>query len=159
MIHWKRQPSGFSLVEVTLALGVAAFCLIAVSGLLSVGVQTNQRSTSQTLATNIMAAAAADLRNTTKVAFGTSPSGSSPLFLIPASGTTTIYFDASGSQTAVTSAQVYRLSVTTSNSNPTIAPTYAKMQVTWPAAVDPADPTTGTPAGSVETFAAIDLHN
>src|ERR1043166_3988625 len=121
MIHWKRQPFGFSLVEVTLALGVAAFCLIAVSGLLSVGVQTNQRSTSQTLATNIMAAAAADLRNTTKVAFGTSPSGSSPLFLIPASGTTTIYFDASGSQTAVTSAQVYRLSVTTSNSNPTIA--------------------------------------
>ena len=38
----------FSLVEVTLALGVAAFCLIAVFGLMPVGVQTNRNATSQT---------------------------------------------------------------------------------------------------------------
>ncbi|HEV2841922.1 MAG TPA: hypothetical protein VGW39_11395 [Chthoniobacterales bacterium] len=32
---------GFSLVEVTLALGVASVCLIAIFGLLPVGLRTN----------------------------------------------------------------------------------------------------------------------
>ena len=50
-----HRECAFSLVEVTLALGVAAFCLIAVFGLLLVGVQTNQRATSQTAAGSIMA--------------------------------------------------------------------------------------------------------
>ncbi len=58
--------SAFSLVEVTLALGIAAFCLIAVFGLIPVGVQTNRNATSQTAATNIMAAVIADLRATPK---------------------------------------------------------------------------------------------
>jgi len=155
----KKSHSAFSLVEVTLALGVAAFCLVTVAGLLSVGLQTNQRSTSQTVATNIITAVVTDLRNSTKVALGQSPSGSSPQFQIPVSGTATIYFDGSGYKTTLASTQfpaVYRLKVTTSNSNPTAAPTFATLQVTWPAAVNPA---TGTPAGSIETFAAFDLHN
>src|SRR5882724_1379565 len=37
----KSRAAAFSLIEVVLALGVAAFCLIAVLGLLPVGVQTN----------------------------------------------------------------------------------------------------------------------
>ena len=56
--------TAFSLVEVTLALGIAAFCLIAVFGIMPVGVQTNRNATSQTAATNIMAAVIADLRAT-----------------------------------------------------------------------------------------------
>ena len=55
----------FSLVEVTLALGIAAFCLIAVFGLIPVGVQTNRNATSQTAATNIIASVIADMRATT----------------------------------------------------------------------------------------------
>jgi uncharacterized protein (TIGR02598 family) len=157
----KKSRSAFSLVEVTLALGVAAFCFVTVAGLLSVGLQTNQRSTSQTAATNIIAAVVTDLRSTAKVAaLGQSPSGSSPQFQIPVSGgpPQTIYFDGSGYKTTLASTQfpaVYRLKVTITN--PTAA-TFAQLQVTWPAVVDPADPTTGTPAGSVETFAAFDLH-
>ena len=58
--------AAFSLVEVTLALGVAAFCLIAVFGLMPIGVQTNRNATSQTAATNIMASVVADLRATPK---------------------------------------------------------------------------------------------
>src|SRR5439155_19959726 len=54
----------FSLVEVTLAIGVAAFCLLAVFGLVRIGVQTNRNATSQTAAANIMAAVVADLRGT-----------------------------------------------------------------------------------------------
>ena len=60
------KNSAFSLVEVTLALGIAAFCLIAVFGLMPIGVQTNRNATSQTAATNIMAAVVADLRATPK---------------------------------------------------------------------------------------------
>ena len=60
----KRVASAFSLVELTLALGIAAFCLIAVFGLMPIGVQTNRNATSQTAATNILAAVVADLRAT-----------------------------------------------------------------------------------------------
>src|SRR5439155_27206844 len=42
------RAAAFSLLEVVLALGVAAFCLIAVLGLLLVGVQTNRNASSQT---------------------------------------------------------------------------------------------------------------
>ena len=73
---WHRSW-GFSLVELTLALGVAAFCLITVFALVPIGVQTNRNATSQTTATNIMALAVADLRGTTTI------SQVSPLLQIP----------------------------------------------------------------------------
>ena len=41
---------GFSLVEVTLALGVASVCLIAIFGLLPVGLRTNQDAIQQVAA-------------------------------------------------------------------------------------------------------------
>ena len=62
----KQITSAFSLVELTLALGIAAFCLIAVIGLVPVAVLTTRNATSQTAATNIMAAVVADLRATPK---------------------------------------------------------------------------------------------
>ncbi len=154
MISPTHKASAFSLIEVTLALGVAAFCLLAISGLLTVGVKTNKKSTSQNVATNILAAAVSDLRASPKVALGQSPGGSSPLFGISLSGTTRVFFDTSGSKTDVPAAQAYRLTVTASNSGAS-TPTYASLQVSWPAAVDPA---TGSPDGSTETFAAVDLH-
>src|SRR5438876_5057842 len=86
----KRFTSGFSLVELTLALGIAAFCLIAVFGLMPVGVQTNRNATSQTAATNIMAAVVADLRATPT--FNTSSTDFGIIF-----GTNeTLYFDGTG---------------------------------------------------------------
>ena len=60
----KSRAAAFSLVEVTLALGVAAFCLLAVLGLLPVGVQTNRNASSQTIASNIIATVVSDLRTT-----------------------------------------------------------------------------------------------
>src|SRR6266436_9605752 len=62
MMFGLRRVHAFSLVELTLAIGVAAFCLIAVFGLIPVGVQTNRNATSQTQATSIIAFAVADLR-------------------------------------------------------------------------------------------------
>src|SRR6266516_6265509 len=61
----KRSVSGtgaFSLVEVTLALGVAAFCLIAVLGLLPTSLRTQQASIEQTVANGVMTEILGDLR-------------------------------------------------------------------------------------------------
>ena len=138
--------AAFSLVEVTLALGIAAFCLIAVIGIIPVGVQTNRNATSQTAATNVMAAVIADLRATPTttntslqfaISFGTS-------------GTQTRYFDGSGTaSTSMTANSRYRVDIRWSS-----APTglrYADVKVWWPAAA-----TAANASGSTEMFAAFD---
>src|SRR5207247_3042045 len=92
MTYRNYKLGAFSLVEVTLALGVGAFCLIAVFGLLPVGVQTNQRATSQTAATSIMANVIADLRSTPKP-----PSiNTSVQYQVRFGTSKTLYFDSSG---------------------------------------------------------------
>jgi uncharacterized protein (TIGR02598 family) len=140
------KAAAFSLVEVVLALGVAAFCLIAILGLMPVGVQTNRSATSQTAAANIMAAIVADLRTTPAAAT------TSPEFAITFGTEKTLFFDASGqAATSLSSDSRYRLNVTW-NSAPT-GLQYAVLKVTWPASVDPA---TATPSGSVKIFAAFD---
>lgn len=48
------ESTAFSLVEVTLALGVAAFCLVVLLGLLPIGVKTQQASIQQTTASQII---------------------------------------------------------------------------------------------------------
>ena len=138
------STSAFSLVELTLALGIAAFCLIAVFGLMPVGVQTNRNATSQTAATNIMAAVIADLRATPKanttstqfgITFGTNPPPR--------------YFDGAGQFTTSLGANSrYQLNVTWYG---TTGLRYADLKVTWPAAATPANA-----SGSVEMFAAFD---
>ena len=136
----------FSLVELVIALGVAAFCLIAVFGLMPVGMQTNRNATSQTAATNIIAGIVADLRATPAAAT------TSPQFGITFGTDKTLYFDTSGqASTSLSTDSRYRLSITW-NSAPT-GLHYAALKVTWPAA---ADPEVTTPNGSVETFAAFD---
>ena len=161
----QQSKDGFSLVEVTLALGIAAFCLIAVFGLIPVAALTNRNATSQTRATNITAAVIADLRATPKT------NSASLQFAIPFfTSNTTRYFD-SQAQCSCDSAGVqrpnpltrtcsaswspalqprYRVTITWSGS--TTLP-YADLKVTWPAEVDP---TTTTPSGSTEMFAAFD---
>ena len=146
----KREfTSGFSLVEVTLALGVAAFCLIAVFGIMPVGVQTNRNATSQTAATNIMAAVVADLRatptfNTTSTQFG-----------ITFGTNTTLYFDGQGQAATLLSPPSptpfqprYQLNITWSG---TSGLRYADVKVTWPAAA-----TQANASGSAEMFVAFD---
>lgn len=146
----RRSHCAFSLVEVTLALGIAAFCLIAIFGLMPVGVQANRNATSQTAATNIIGAVIADLRATPKnsttssqfsISFGTNPPP--------------MYFDGTG-QFAGSIAPAsptpfqprYQLNITWTGS---AGLPYADLKVTWPAAATPANA-----SGSVETFAAFD---
>jgi uncharacterized protein (TIGR02598 family) len=137
------RGASFSLVEATLALGVAAFCLIAVFGLMPVGVQTNRNATSQTAATNIIAAVVADLRATPKTV------STSSQFAITFGNNTTLYFDSSGQFTTSLGANSrYQLNVTWNGS---AALRYADLKITWPAAA-----TQANASGSTETFAAFD---
>ena len=157
----------FSLVEVTLALGIAAFCLIAVFGLVPIGVQTNRNATSQSAATNIMAAVVADIRATSRATASATPSQLYSIN-IPAAGSSTttpqlFYLDGAG-RSAASIAPVsptpfqprYVLSVTFPQVNPTptppaLPPTYADVKIIWPAV----SPTPASPSGSVEMFAAF----
>jgi uncharacterized protein (TIGR02598 family) len=154
MTRFQRRRAGFSLVEVTLALGVAGFCLLAVFALLPMGVQTNQTAFSQTAATTILSDVAADMR-AAGVAATTTQYG------ITFGTTKAICFDSQGGFTDCTTAPPqstarYRALITfpTLSQNPTYA-TCANIKITWPAIVDPTK-TGATPAGSIETVAAFD---
>src|SRR5256714_10296143 len=89
-MNHRTRRNAFSLTELTLALGVAAFCLLAVFGLMPVGVQTNRNATSQTAATNVIAAVVADLRAIPKT--GTTSSQ----FAIQFGQPKDLYFDGTG---------------------------------------------------------------
>lgn len=144
-----RSTLSFSLVELTLAIGIAAFCLIAVFGLLPIGVQTNQAAISQTAAASILSAVVSDLRATS----GTSDT-SAQFGINFVSPSQTLYFDEVGRSTSVADGPRYRLTITLPvNPAGTNAARFAALKISWPAAADPA---TTQPAGSVETFAAFD---
>jgi len=118
----RHASRAFTLIEVTLAVGVAGFCLLTISGLLPVGLSSNQTSLDQTTAGNISSAIVSDLRSAQPVGAVTSPRFGIP---IPASsgaaapitsGTQTIiYLTANGSVTSVNSvgsaAPVFRAAV------------------------------------------------
>ena len=156
----RRSNFAFSLVEVTLALGIAAFCLIAVFGLMPVGVQTNRNATSQTAATNILSSVVSDIRaspkgHTNSVKYGIRRSKGN---------ITTVCFDGQGVSTPPQPSNApcpggnsrYRLYVRIYpiGAQPAYLATYAYLKVVWPAAVDPLSPTI-TPSGSVETVATF----
>ena len=149
--------NAFSLVEVTLALGVAAFSLLVIFSLLPVGLKTNQRSIEQTAAADILSAIAADLR----AAPVTTPRGNTTTstqfgIRIPAAGstgTTTLFFKGTGQfANSQQSDSRYRLTVRfVSGSGGSKTATLADMQVTWPAGASITNA-----QGIAEMFAAFD---
>ena len=61
-LHSKLNSAGFSLMEVVFAISIFAGTLVVMLGLLAVGLKTARKATHQTLAANIIATLAADLR-------------------------------------------------------------------------------------------------
>ncbi|MGB8352336.1 MAG: hypothetical protein WCD79_00455 [Chthoniobacteraceae bacterium] len=178
--HFAR-PAAFSLVEVTLALGVAAFGLIAVFGLLPAGLNNTQTSIRQTAAGNIMVGIVSDLRQTptaNQIASATAAGNTilkavSPRYGIditqasakgylsdsgattPAtSGTNTPVSLANSSLNASSNYQV-NITITPATAVPSTPPvrtaTVAVIQITWPAAA-----ATANAAGSIISFVALD---
>jgi type II secretory pathway pseudopilin PulG len=158
-----RTVAAFSLVEITLALGVAAFCLITVLGLVPIALKTQQASVQQTTANQILSQQAADLRASVRYPPGLAQQLNDQQKILRGHwaevGTPdTLYYTNEGTQTGgltpatVPSDAVFRLTLTYLLPPTDSTTSLANITVSWPAQVDPA---TGTPAGSVQTFIAI----
>lgn len=157
-----KHQQGFSLIEVTIALSVAAFCLLAILGLLQTGVTSQRATIEQTAATSLASVIFADL--------STAGTNASPLLGIRRSGAVsgpqTVFFDDGGQATGPvgagpTGTSRYRATVEVrppaSATNRAVTP--VRILVSWPAA---ADPTPGQwpskHSGAVETWTALDLN-
>jgi len=164
MKHRSRATAAFSLVEVVLALGVAAFCLLTMLGVLAAGLKTHQSSIQQTTANKIMAEIFADLRADVRLPPGQQNRSQEGVMGLGLHGhwanvatPDTLYFTNEGKQTGSANAgsppadAVFRAKVTYFFP-PSQSTSACAIVVSWPAAIDP---TTGTPAGKVETFSAV----
>lgn len=142
-----RGMCAFSLVEVALALGVAAFCLVTVFALLPTAFNIQAESAGETGSIVIASAIESDLRAT--------PSGTqiSPQFSIAIGTTTTLYFSSEGRSSVSLNGESRYRSTITFPPNPTgpRGATFATVQITWPA---PASPERAL--GSRSSFVALD---
>ena len=152
----------FTLVEVTLALGIAVFCLVVVFGLMNVGINTSAGSMEQTNASNILCAVAADLRAAPTPTAGNNSATSAVYGLtipvnVPAGGNTPApltnpsdskILDVNGQLASATTPSRYQLQIWAMKSVGRDA-TRARIMVSWP-------PGAQVPAGSVESVIALD---
>jgi len=157
MNHRFQSWSAFSLVEVTLALGVGAFCLIAILGMLPVASRTQRTSTGQTTANEIISEIATDLGAATRLPPGQQSKQFSLKGHWAAVNTPdTLYFTINATQTGSVNAgaapadAVFKATITYIFP-PTDTTSLADIVVSWPAAQSDLSKVTG----SVETFIAI----
>jgi type II secretory pathway pseudopilin PulG len=168
----RAKPRAFSLVEVTLALGVAAFCLIAVLGLLPTGLKTQQNSIQQTTANQIISTIFSDLRADVRLPPGQAskacpdpPDPNQPCQWSNLHGhwrsvavPDTLYFTNEAKQTGTINGSppadaVFRAKITY-RFPPSETTSLADIRVTWPAQIDPDQPG-AVPAGSVRSLIAV----
>jgi len=153
-----RAIEAFTLVEVTIALGVVVFCLVSVFGLLAVGTNLSQISIDQTAAVNILTQVSSDLNATPNPVPKNSTAQTSTVFnvVIPASGTatsttpTTLYIGDDGQPTTATNTARYQLNIWTTGSSATTQETTARLLISWPAQAAYTNA-----QGSVESLIAI----
>jgi type II secretory pathway component PulJ len=163
MKHRYRDCSAFTLADVTLALGVAALALIAVMGMLPVGLKVQQTSSSQTKANAVMSQAINFLRADVRLPPGqvkkaegdwANLNGHWQGVAVP----DTLFFTndgkqngyGSGSAPAAPADAVFRATITYLFP-PTATTSIAKITVSWPAAQSDLTKV----AGSIEMFAAV----
>ena len=169
-----KKASGFSLVEVTLALGVAAVCLLVLLGLLPTGVKTQQNSIQQTTANQIISQIYSFLRADVRLPPGlykqVCPNPPDPdqgcnwdqlhgHWLQVAQPPDTLYFTQAGKPTgnvngSLPADAVFRAKITYNPIPPTGSTSVANIAVSWPAPVDPGQPG-AVPAGSVTTTISV----
>ena len=167
----KARRAGFSLVEVSLALGVAAFCLVALLGLVPVGISSNNASLAQTAAAGFASGIVADLQATPPNVNGAA--ALSPQFgiSIPAPGggssSGVLFLAEDGHNTSVGGgsgnadpAQNPRYRVTLTFNPPATGSrtaTQVHLLITWPALADPtASVAPKNYSGSFETVVYLD---
>ena len=156
--------AAFSLVEIVLALGVAAFALIAVMGMLPVGIKIQQASVNQTKANAVMSQCVDFLRADVRLPAGQAKkaeggwenlNGHWQSSAVP----DTLFFTNEGDQTGAVAQgtappapadAVFRATITYLFP-PTATTSVAKITVSWPAAQSDLTKV----AGSIDMFAAV----
>lgn len=149
-----RIVGGFSLVEVTLALGVAAISLLAIFGLLATGTQINHTAIEQSASSDILTAVAADLRATPKTTATSLQFGITiPPNPVTATSSVTLYFNTTGqSSTSLNADSRYRVVLSFLPNGGIRVATLVSLRMTWPAR---ANPTTAN-TDAAEAFVALD---
>jgi type II secretory pathway pseudopilin PulG len=170
-----KRPSlcraGFSLVEVTLALGVAAICLLPLAALLPVASKTQQSGIQQTMANQIISQISSILRADVSLPPGQAnkvcpdpPDPNEPCnwsdlhgHWLQVAAPDTMYFTNEGRQTGGLNGSppadaVFRAKITY-RFPPSDTTSLADIAVSWPAPVDPSNG--GVPAGYIITTLAV----
>ncbi len=141
-----RSEEAFSLVEVVIAVFVVSFCLVAVLGLLPIGMKSNNDSSSQTAAAGLAMAIASDLRAApvTNIPVTSSNYG----LTIPVAGggasTRTFYLSEDGTTTASATALNSRYQATVTITPPASglkSATAARILLSWPPGASPTNAT------------------
>ena len=124
------EKAGFSLVEVTIAVGIAAFCLISIIGLLSAGFSANKKSLKTTEAAGIVEALFADLRSAPEglnsFIYGINPN---------VDQVTTRYLDRTGQEKPESAADLRLILTVDAPSSGIIAPSFIRAEIVWPPGV------------------------
>ncbi len=132
---------GFSLVELTVALAVASFCIFVIFALLPIGIATNQNSIDQTTAANLTSSIVADLRGVPN----TGKANNSPRYgvaiPIPGGGSqsTSILLTPDGSTNSLTNPgapATFRATITVNPPSTGRVASTARIWITWPALAD-----------------------
>ncbi|MDR0533234.1 MAG: hypothetical protein LBH01_04700 [Verrucomicrobiales bacterium] len=149
-----RPDKGFSLVEVVLALGVASFALLAIIGMLPVGVNTQQDSMRETIATNIGTAIINDLNQVPGESEGKGTGNTkSSLYQIEVNATEReeCFVDENGKLIAPSTARPTDYKVVVNLIRPASgrSATCGTVDISWPA-------TAAKPLGSVTLFVSLD---
>lgn len=138
------RSHGFTLVEVTMAIGIAAVSLLGVVALLPMGIASNRDSVNMTHAASVAEALVMDLR-------GTAESGTSKLYgltLEPNATPSLVYCKTDGTKVNEAMEADYRAAVTVVPATSLHTPTTVRVVVAWPA--------TEYPVNSFEALTALE---
>jgi len=134
--------AAFSLIEVTLAIGIVSFALLAVVGLLPVGLRSVKNANEQAAAANVMNAIADALRtasSTDLATFTNSFAGQTISYITNGSATSVTWTNLTLDGSVETAASPKRLSAVLIITPPTSlsAPGRATVSVAWSAQANP----------------------
>ena len=134
-----------------MALGIAAFCLLAIFGLLPVGMKSHQNAIEQTAVAGIATGIMADLRTTPAT------NSTSPNYNIAIPTNTKLYLREDGSATSASGTDSKYLAWVSFSVPPQPrAATMVHLLITWPAAADLNNNPPVNYSGSFEAVSALD---
>lgn len=123
-----RRARGFSLVEIAMALGIFSFCLIALLGLFSASLKTQQESEDEEASASLLAGLALALENATPSTNGLHVCGP------PLDGWTWDARDGSASTHGLSDGFAYWVRIGVVNTDGDSRLASARMEVAWPGA-------------------------